>query len=192
MGKHRNSSRARYRLVGAALPIAAVSGALAALGSAGTANASCISFSGIGNGNGCTTTNIGDTAIVLGSGTAVASGGFNTSVAVGTYAYSEARGVFNTAIAVGDPGQNDFQPGLLVTTAYTVGTFNRAIAIGKGSLAEADGGPGHGTAPIGLHTAITIGNGSLAYAGLHGGVGRTGLAIGSRKSADDGINNGLH
>lgn len=194
MGQHRKDSPARHRLTFAILPIVAVSGALGAagaLGSAPTANATCASFSGIGNGNGCTTTNIGDLAIVVGSGTAIASGGFNTSVAVGTFTYAEARGQFNTAIAVGDPGQNDFQGGNLVATAYTVGTLNRAITFGKGSLAEADGGPGFNTAPVGLHTAITLGNGSIAYAGELGGIGRTGLAVGDRQSAQDGLNNGL-
>jgi hypothetical protein len=194
MGQHRKNLWAKYRLARGIVPIAVVSGALAlgALESAGDASATCVSFSGIGNGNGCRTTNIGDTAIVIGSGNAIASGGFNLAIAVGTYTYAESRGHFNTAIAVGNPGQNDFQNGVIVTTAYTVGTLNRAVAFGNGSLAEADGGPGFNHAPVGLHTALTVGNGSIAYAGEHGGTGRIGVAIGKGKSAQDGINNGLH
>jgi hypothetical protein len=149
--------------------------AVVALGSAGTANASCASFSGINSsslGPGqCTTTTIGDTAIGIGTNTTViAEGGFNTAIAIGEDAqaasYSPgdpnfgntalaigkraiagAIGVGNSATAIGD-----------YTNATTNGTLNRALVLGYNSQASAWGV---------LNSATTIGKDS--YAGAGGG-----------------------
>ena len=86
MSQHRAISGGNHRFAGGLLLGALASGALAvaSLGSAGAANATCASFSGLHNGRGCETTDLGDIAIGLGPRTTVrASGGFNTSIAVG-------------------------------------------------------------------------------------------------------------
>ena len=73
MGKHSAGacpeSRDRVRLAGGLLLGVAASGALAtgSVSSAGVANATCASFSGMGNGGACTSTNIGDVVIGLGN-----------------------------------------------------------------------------------------------------------------------------
>ena len=82
---------------------AVATGALAmgSLGSPATANASCISFSGFNVGGGCTTSGIGDLAIVFGSGTAIAKGGLNTAIVFGAgSATADSAGNLNVALSV--------------------------------------------------------------------------------------------
>src|SRR5271167_1886601 len=82
MRQHRTISN--NKLAGGVLLGAVASGlAAAALGGAGTANATCASISGIGNGNGCTST---PTSFAIGLGpntTATASGLFDAAIANG-------------------------------------------------------------------------------------------------------------
>jgi hypothetical protein len=130
MGKHRAISTERR--AGGLLLGAVASGALAAAacGSAGTANATCASISGVGNGNGCTSA---ATSFAVGLGnnsTANAEGLFNGAVAVGDGSLAEAAGVG----AFGTPGTGN--------VALSVGTNVESIAAGTGNLAIAAGDPG--------------------------------------------------
>jgi hypothetical protein len=61
-----------------------------------------------------------------------------------------------------NPGASQF------TAAEAIGRFNRAFAVGDGSVALAVGGDGTGTptpTSIGNNTALTLGNGANSYAG---------------------------
>ncbi|WP_431236679.1 hypothetical protein ACQ86B_17235 [Mycolicibacterium aichiense] len=190
--------------------------ALTVLGSAGTASADCLSFSGLGNGHGCTTTNFGDLAIGVGKGvnatasggfstaiaiggrgtylngpgpgtTATASGGFNTSIAVGVDAVASTKGVFDYAASYGPRAQ-----------AITVGRISSTVAAGypvRTSGAFSTTTPT--TAVAGLNSnnsfnsAIALGNGSLACAnGCNpvSGSGNISLAFGDRTTAFAGPN----
>ena len=212
MSQHRAISGGNHRFAGGLLLGALASAALAvaSLGSAGVANATCASFSGLHNGRGCDTTDLGDIAIGLGPGTTVsASGGFNTSIAVGADAESDALGRRNTslafgngafgftqgtrnrAVAVGSSGPNGGMEtdDVLVPAsdnapaqAEADGTRNKAFVFGRGSLAFAlDGETGSGR-----NTAITVGNGSN---GVAIGTKRFGAALGHNRNAENGVNN---
>jgi hypothetical protein len=135
--------------------------AVGALGGAGSANASCVSFSGLNSGSGCKTANFGDTAIGIGNTGAVeASGGFNTAIAVGTGTQATAiNGQFNTAVAIGNAGYNNVYGPDTAAAAYANGTGNTAFAMGTGSVAGANGV---------LSTATVIGSGSTAITGGEG------------------------
>lgn len=129
----------------------------AALGSAPSAGASCVSFFGIGNGNGCTS-NITSYAIAIGEGAQANSvaGLFSGAVAIGTNANASNNvGLFNFASALGDnaTAQNNiaafglslqFGPG----SAQTIGVLNLAVGGSAGSA--------------GRHTAGASGLGSVA------------------------------
>jgi hypothetical protein len=185
----RNTQRLTNRnLLGAGLPVGATMAGLAAatLTGAGSANASCVSFSGMGNNSQCNTSNFGDVAVVIGNGYATAQGGGNVAWAIGNKADAIAAGKYNLAFAQGNTGPN---PGMVVTTgengvqipatddedafAEAVGFGNRAIAIGDGATAAALGGDGLASvskfpmrrAQVGNNTSITIGKGSNSYAG---------------------------
>jgi hypothetical protein len=118
------------------------------------------------------------------------------------------RGTGNLALAVGNPGNNN---GFVVqgivnlapranqpAFAEAAGTFNRAIVVGNGSRALANGGPRTGAiTPIGDNTAITLGNGSNSYAGaIPAQIGTNSprnqfaVALGNNQKAVNGINNG--
>jgi hypothetical protein len=212
MSQHGAISRGNHRFAGGLLLGALASGtlAVASLGSAGVANATCASFSGFHNSGGCETTDPGDIAIGLGPRTTVrASGGLNTSIAVGADAEADAFGKRNTslafgngafgftegarnlAVAVGNSGPNGGMEtdDVLVppsdnapAQAEADGTGNRAFEFGRGSLAFALDGP-EGS---GHNTAITIGNGSN---GVAIGTNRFGAALGNNRNAENGVNN---
>jgi hypothetical protein len=165
---------------------AAASGVLAlcALVGAGSANASCVSFSGLNSGNGgtgkCTTTSFGDTAIGIGNTDVVeASGGFNTSIAVGAGADASATGgQFNTAIAIGNEGYNEDVGSVVPATATAVGSGNSSIALGNGAAAQTRGILNHAT---------VIGDGSTALAFGdrfgHPGVLNSAFVLGNKSTA---------
>jgi hypothetical protein len=216
MGKHSAVSEGQKRLAGGLLLGAVTTGALAigSMSTAGSANATCISFSGMNNGQGCTTTNAGDLAIAIGPRAgARASGGFNVSIAVGSTALATGDGVgnvalafgnqahanmqgnFNTGLAVGNPGPNVRWGPNWDTTVWAAGTLNRAFAFGNGANAEVEGGQFTEPTPgfprekgVGLNTSIAIGHGSFSSAGGDGTKATTVAALGNKKYARHGIN----
>jgi hypothetical protein len=148
----------RRLLLGASISCAF---AAAALRSAGSAHATCLSVNGIGNGGGCTSTPT-SFAVALGpDSTASAQGLFNSAISVGVDAKTTSTGVGNFAAAVGNPGVNGSVMTVVPTDAVAKGTFNRAIAVGNGS----------GSAAIGTNNrAFLLGNGNDAIgpaASLH-------------------------
>jgi hypothetical protein len=159
--------------------------AAGALGSAGEAQASCVSAGGwFSIGNGCTTTKFGDFALAIGPGaTATAAGGFNTAFSMGEGAVAYAVGKFNsatakgiaaraeavggwrnTAIAIGDAAADDNgtdpqQARYIRTGAYAVAGNNPLRRLADGSEEQV---PNHG------NTAIAIGNSARSGAsGVH-------------------------
>ena len=180
MGKRTATST--EKIAGGVL-LGAVASALAAgaLVAAGSANATCASISGIGNGGGCTST--------FGS----------AAVALGANATATADGPMNLAVAVGNPGPNPFYKGaVLPTQALARGTFNGAFAIGSGTnagsfgVANSAAAVGNGSnafsyggnqglipQPSKFNTSIVLGNRSEA--GAVGPVGKLAAAIGNDK-----------
>ena len=77
--------------------------AAASLGGIGAANATCVGFSGIDIGPGCTTTGRLSFAFVLGDGTADASGLFTNAIGLGLNdpAIAQSTGFFSLAYAGG-------------------------------------------------------------------------------------------
>ncbi len=135
MIQHRAISRAR--LTGRVVLSAVAFGlAVTALGTAGTASASCASLNGHGIGQGCESTP-GSVAIGLGKD-----------------AKATSLGTGNVAIAVGNPGDSRFYGTPTSTQAYANGTGNTSIALGDGSVA---GTLGH------RNTALVVGRGSNAH-----------------------------
>ena len=127
----------RARLTGGVVLSAVAFGlAVTALGTAGSANASCASLNGHGIGQGCESTP-GSVAIGLGKD-----------------AKATSLGTGNVAIAVGNPGYSRFYGTPTQTQAYANGTGNTSVALGDGSIA---GTLGHG------NTALVVGQGSNAY-----------------------------
>jgi hypothetical protein len=171
MGTYKNASAGRFQRTMVFLLGAAASGVLAvvALSSAGAANASCASFSGINSGTGvgkCETTTIGDTAIGIGNTDLVqAIGGFNTAIAIGDGTSAITRpntpgdsNVGNLAIAMGNS-----------SNAVSTGFGNSAMVIGNNSGAGAGGV---------LNRALVIGNDSNTINGRFGA-----LAVGTLSRA---------
>jgi hypothetical protein len=104
-------------LVRAALVAGVTSGVVAAsLNGFGPANATCIGFSGIDIGSGCSS-DFGTFALVLGEGTADAVGFFTSAIATGNNVTALSRGFGSLAYAGGDG-----------TLARSTGTFNLAAA----------------------------------------------------------------
>jgi hypothetical protein len=214
MGKHRTGVQVNgtdCRRIGGGLVIGALASgafALASLGSAGDANATCVSAGGwFTLGHGCTTTAPGDFALAIGPGaTANASGGMNTAISWGAGANTTAEGVHNVAIGAG-----------LGATAQAVGRDNTAIAIGDPSTGGSGGGmqnlaarPAYrpataiAGAPVNQradaadlaaqpqyshNTAIAIGNGAQAGAGLGNNNFASAVGADSRATASGGDNN---
>jgi len=137
-----------------------------ALGTAGTANASCASIGNVSTGPDCESAP-GSVAIALGDhATATPTGG-----------------PMNLAVAVGNPGPNPFYGTVLPTKADANGTGNVSLAFGDGSNAGTLGkrntafvlgqgsnafsyGGNNGTTPFAgkANTSVTVGNGSEAGA----------------------------
>lgn len=152
MGKH--SAPPKHNPAGGALLAAAAAGAAAAaLGSAGTANSTCASINGIGNGNGCSSTPT-SFAIGIGDNTrAQATGQFTGAIAVGL---TNGASDQTRAIAVGD-GDLVFASGKN-TLAQTAGDQNFVFVSGKGALAQSFGN---------RNAAFAIGDKTFATAGAN-------------------------
>jgi hypothetical protein len=139
--------------------------ATTALGTAGSANATCVSIGRISSSPDCVS-DVGSAAIALGD------------------AKATANGPMNLAVAVGNRGPNPFYPGADVPTqALAQGTFNSAFAIGSGTNAGSFG--------LG-NSALAVGNGSNAFS--YGGYGpdfknplpsnfNTSIVLGNRSEA---------
>ena len=139
----------KTRKVGTVVLGAAVSAAFAAFTGAGTANAACASFWGMGNTAQCqsqvgsfaiathdtgsaTAVGIGG-AISVGGGTAFSGGLFTAALASGVKTNATALGIGSLAHDVG----NDQNTG---SEATSVGWFNRALNYGNGNVARAFSG----------------------------------------------------
>ena len=155
----------RARLTGGVLLSAVAFGlAATALGTAGSANASCASLNGQSIGHGCTS----DTG--------------GASVALGRGARADSSGPGSVAVAVGNPGPNGFYPGaILPTHAVANGPGSTSVALGDGSQAGSLGNGSH---------AFVVGRGSNAfsYGGNKGnipfaGKGDTSVTVGNGSEA---------
>ncbi len=149
-GVRRGSRRAGTVLAGVM-----ASGAVAVaagLGSAPTANATCVSFWGIGNGGGCTS-HLFSAAIAIGTGaTATADGLFGNAFAIGNGAIALSTGALNLAYAGGEGAY-----------ARTLGTLEFAAAQGKNSSAYAGTVSSDlGNTAINIGTADAFGNNQVA------------------------------
>jgi hypothetical protein len=153
----------RGRLTGGAVLSAVAFGlAVIALGTAGSANASCASVNGHNIGQGCEST--------VGS----------VSVGLGRDARADSAGLGSVAIAVGNPGYSRFYESDHPTLAYAHGTGNVSVALGNGSLA---GTLGNG------NRAFVLGRGSNAFsyggniASPFGSNHNTSIALGNKSEA---------
>ena len=127
----------RARLTGGVLLSAVAFGlAVTALGTAGSANATCASLNGHNSGQGCKST--------VGS----------VSIGLGRDATADSAGAGSVAVAVGNPGYSRFYGATHPTLAYAHGTGNVSVALGDGGLA---GTLGHG------NRAFVLGQGSNAF-----------------------------
>ena len=150
---------------------AAVAAAFAGLlGGAGTANAACASFWGMGGGNGQCSSTFGNSAIALG----------DTSSAIGSRWVRQHRhrvgrgrrgqrdgGSVNTAIALGD--RSTAVSAGFVSTSLAVGKNTTAVSNGVGNLAadigdNTDKYSGSATATGWLNRAINVGGDNVAVA----------------------------
>lgn len=156
-----------------------------ALGSAPAASGSCVSFWGLGNGGGCTST-FGGVAIAIGTNsTAVAAGFLTTAISVGTGALAEAIGTFNFASANGTNSvaiAGNEQGTDIAMTAMTIGDNsgagaayldgggfgNMATNIGTGNVVNSLGNLNTAYALFSTNTEVTASPGPLATAGSIG------------------------
>jgi hypothetical protein len=152
---------------------ALVAGGLTAgtLTGAPPAHATCASFWGIGNGNGCTST-LFSAAIAIGTGaTATALKPFGTAFSLGTNTSTFTGSLFEFATAVGDN-----------SSALTRGLFGIATALGPNTSADTDTF-GSGTTSLdslGLNIAINVtpgATGSFRNTVLARGIGNVALNL---------------
>lgn len=150
--------------------VAVATGVAAVTTGAGTAEATCISISGLNNGGGCTST-AGSIAIAIGAhAIATANGVLNVSMALGAHAAAVTVGNLDTALAVGDyavseaglsPGDVgnlsvDITPGTAVSEAVTGG--GGVYGRGVGNTAMNLGGPGNIVESVGqFNSASNVG-----------------------------------
>jgi hypothetical protein len=174
---------------------AAVAAAFAAFTGAGTAEAACASFWGIGNGNGCTSSP-GNFAIVTHDGAATATG-IGGAISVGEKAFAKSDGLFTAALAsgkntyaqaygVGSLAQDIANDQNGKSTAVAGGWFNRALNYGNSNVAAATSGL---TPALDLETGnIDIGNSTVLNIG-NGNIGLVGTAL---PGAPGGFSNGVY
>lgn len=137
---------------------------MASLSGAGVVSATCVSISGVGNGNGCFSS---PNSVAVGVGTnahAFANGQFDRSIAVGDNSTAQTNaGNFNVALAVGTGAG----------AAAPTGNFNTAAAVGTDAFAQS-----FGTA----NTAIALGTKAIAnsegYGNIAAAVGNPGANVG--------------
>jgi hypothetical protein len=160
------------RAGGALLTAVASSVAAVALIGTGTANATCLSISGLNNGGGCTST-AGSIAIAIGTNaTASAKGFLNTSLAIGTGSNASTVGNLNSAIAMGtnSTAVGGVRPG--DTADMAINIANNTDNVNFGAIAASSAGQeksfgnvavnlGHdnavGALDGGLNTAVNVG-----------------------------------
>lgn len=115
----------------------------AGLASAPSANATCASFWGLGNGGNCTSTPT-SIAIAIGpNAVANATGLFGTAFAIGSNATALNPGSFSFAVTAGDN-----------STAQSLGNFNIAAQLGAGGSSQTSGAPGFGD--LGFNIALNV------------------------------------
>jgi hypothetical protein len=133
-----------------------IAGSLAATGlvSPASANASCVSFSGINVGSGCTSALFG-VAAALGNGATADAGAFSGAFSIGTGAQAKAAGTATLAAAAG-PGSLARVDGGFLNTALAAGTT------GGVDYAEAQAGASNGDF---ANLAVSLADSSYAYAG---------------------------
>ncbi|WP_280826650.1 hypothetical protein [Mycobacterium sp. OTB74] len=130
----------------------------------GTANATCVSISGLTLGSGCTST-FGSIALVIGTGTADAAG-LTAAIATGTDTTADSTGFLSLAYAGGTS-----------TTATTFGGLGIAIGVGTGVSAQA-GTNNLDTANIAINLgAASDGTTNQVVAGGMGGAGFFNFAL---------------
>ena len=168
--------------------------AAAALGGAGTANATCASINGIGNGGDCTSTigsaafalgpnakataiGLGNSAIVIGAGSTANAGKFaatdffNNATVVGNNSEATAwQGIGNSSTVIGDYGH-----AWAGSTGHKpVGTqlnFNRATIIGNGNNTDLGGASEGLTGYPGGNNVVYATSGNNQSATVIGGEG---------------------
>lgn len=164
--RHNPSRRAGGMLLGA---VATGALAMGSLGSPATANASCISFSGFNVGGGCTTSGIGDLAIVFGSGTAIAKGGLNTAIVFGAgSATADSAGNLNVALSV-NGGTSTIAP--KTGTGTTTAGFNLIAALGNKAVSTvgltSDDGKGNASNASITNIVVAGPNSTATASGLY-------------------------
>ena len=159
------------------------------LGTAPSANATCASIFGIGNGGGCTSSIFG-AAIAIGDGaTANADGLFGAAIALGTNAVAQTGDAFTFATALGNSA-NAVADGLF-GIATQVGSNGTASTQGSGTLGNLGLNIAFNLSPRSLgNTVTTVGIGNLA-ANLFGRSTSPGLhSVSSQGTLDIALNVG--
>lgn len=137
---------------------ALITGSLAATGfvSPASANASCLSFSGINVGSGCTSSLFG-VAAALGNGATASAGAFSGAFSIGKGAEANSDGTATLALAAGPESWARIDGGFLnvAVAAATAGDFQK--------FTEAQAG-GNSLTDV-ANLAVSLGNDSYAYAG---------------------------
>jgi hypothetical protein len=156
----------------AAAALASAAFVTSAVGSAPPAHATCASFFGLGNGNGCKST-FGGVAIAIGTGaTAVATGFLSTAVAIGTGTAAEGLSNLGLAVALGNGGGAEAGTSVfsnLADVAIDLGNHSEAIAYapmanGFGNMVF-NAGDGNTTYAVGaLDSSVNLGNGNEVVA----------------------------
>lgn len=125
-----------------------------AIGLPASASASCLSFSGINVGSGCTSSLFG-LAVGLGTGASAYAGAFSSAFSIGKGAIATSSGTLDLTVAAGPASWAKVDGGL----------FNAAVAAGS------TGGPNFAEAEAGAskkdvaNLAVSLGSDSYAYAG---------------------------
>lgn len=128
--------------------------AAAGLGLSPSASASCLSFSGINIGSGCTSSLFG-LAAGLGSGATANAGAFSSAFSIGKGAEANSAGTLGLAVAAGPDAWAKIEGGVL-NAAFAAGTA------GGVDFAEAQAGASKTDF---ANLAVSLGDSSFAYAG---------------------------
>jgi len=159
--------------------------AAASLGGVGTANATCVSFSGFSLGTGCTSS-LGGFAIGIGDGTeATANGLLNFAIATGANTFATSVGALSLALA-GGSGSQASTNGTLNLAVGGIG-FPGALGIGTNVTAQAgsEGGGDFGNVAVNLGHADELGQSGVFAGGSPIGRGVLNLAVNLGGNADE-------
>lgn len=166
------------RLVGRALVGVAVSAGLVAgtVGGAGTADATCLSVWGIGNGGGCSS-EIGGIALAIGPGATATSRGLTAAISLFSSGNAAAPGAFasgvlNAALAI---GEGSFARVGSPQSSYGSSLSLAVAAAGGESQVNWNGDqlPGDGVGNIG----ITLARGPITLTNIYGGAFNLGVNL---------------